>query len=181
MRSIRAPFCEKVSRLWHHLFRQGHAVEHVHVLVSFKRFVSKTTLASGGVNVVEQSVPAECKAQFAAMLCAQPRALVSPRPFLAKCNAPREASCHSDKFPLPAFRVAGAQAPTRKPQGIEVDDGNKKTNGKGTALEGDCSTLEAVLARLEAAVQQQRPSPELRARFVALSSRFERMRGLMSS
>ena len=41
--------------------------------------------------------------------------------------------------------------------------------------------LEAVLARLEAAVQQQRPSPELRARFVALGSRFERMRGLMSS
>ena len=181
MRSIRAPFCEKVSRLWHHLFRQGHAVEHVHVLVSFKRFVSKTTLASGGVNVVEQSVPAECKAQFAAMLCAQPRALVSPRPFLAKCNAPREASCHSDKFPLPAFRVAGAQAPTRKPQGFEGDDGITKTNGKGTGLEGDCSALEAVLARLEAAVQQQRPSPELRARFVALGSRFERMRGLMSA
>jgi len=167
--------------LWQHLFRQGHAVEHVHVLVSFKRFVSKTTLASGGVNVVEQSVPAECKAQFAAMLCAQPRALVSPRPFLAKCNAPREASCHSDKFPLPAFRVAGAQAPTRKPQGFEGDDGITKTNGKGTGLEGDCSALEAVLARLEAAVQQQRPSPELRARFVALGSRFERMRGLMSS
>ena len=181
MRSIRAPFCEKVSRLWHHLFRQGHAVEHVHVLVSFKRFVSKTTLASGGVNVVEQSVPPECKAKFAAMLCAQPQALVASTPFLAKCNAPGEAACHSDKFSLPAFRVAGAHAPTRKPQGIEVDDGNKKTNGKGTALEGDCSTLEAVLARLEAAVQQQRPSPELRARFVALSSRFERMRGLMSA
>ena len=181
MRSIRAPFCEKVSRLWHHLFRQGHAVEHVHVLVSFKRFVSKTTLASGGVNVVEQSVPPECKAQFAAMLCAQPQALVASTPFLAKCNAPGEAACHSDKFSLPAFRVAGAHAPTRKPQGIEVDDGNKKTNGKGTALEGDCSTLEAVLARLEAAVQQQRPSPELRARFVALSSRFERIRGLMSA
>ena len=181
MRSIRAPFCEKVSRLWHHLFRQGHAVEHVHVLVSFKRFVSKTTLASGGVNVVEQSVPPECKAKFAAMLCAQPQALVASTPFLAKCNAPGEAACHSDKFSLPAFRVAGAHAPTRKPQGLEVDDGNKKTNGKGTALEGDCSTLEAVLARLEAAVQQQRPSPELRARFVALSSRFERMRGLMSA
>jgi hypothetical protein len=163
------------------LFRQGHAVEHVHVLVSFKRFVSKTTLASGGVNVVEQSVPPECKAKFAAMLCAQPQALVASTPFLAKCNAPGEAACHSDKFSLPAFRVAGAHAPTRKPQGIEVDDGNKKTNGKGTALEGDCSTLEAVLARLEAAVQQQRPSPELRARFVALSSRFERMRGLMSA
>ena len=156
-------------------------MEHVHVLVSFKRFVSKTTLASGGVNVVEQSVPPECKAKFAAMLCAQPQALVASTPFLAKCNAPGEAACHSDKFSLPAFRVAGAHAPTRKPQGLEGDDGNKKTNGKGTALEGDCSTLEAVLARLEAAVQQQRPSPELRARFVALSSRFERMRGLMSA
>ena len=183
VRSTRARFCEKVSRLWHHLFQQGHAVEHVHVLASFQRFVCKTTLASRGVNVVEQSVPPECKAQFAAMLRAQPHAPVAPTSFVSKCNRVDGTSC--DNFSLPAFRVAGAQAPTMRPQEDHVSDKahvpGMALEGDCSALESDCSALESVLARLEAAVRQQRVSPELRARFVALGSRFERMHGLMAA
>ena len=151
-------------------------MEHVHVLASFQRFVCKTTLASRGVNVVEQSVPPACKAQFAAMLRAQAHTHVPPTPFVSKCNWVDGTSC--DNFSLPAFRIAGAQAPTLRPPEEDVRD---KAHLPAMALEADCSALESVLARLEAAVSQQRVSPELRARFVALGSRFERMHGLMAA
>jgi hypothetical protein len=179
--SERAKLSESISRLWDHLFRADDAVVHAHVLRSFTIFVQNTTLASDGVNVVEQSVPLECKAQFVAMLSARPDASLSsalPR-LVWNEQHPREPARRQR---LQQHCTLGALSSTVAVDGSSVAgvSGNttikKPTGAKWAAVERDCSALELVLPRVEAAMLKQRPSPEVAARLLALAGTFERMR-----
>lgn len=178
--SERAKLSDAISRLWDHLFREDDAVVYAHVLQSFTSFVKKTTLASDGVNVVEQSVPLQCKAQFVAMLSARPGAPLS--------SALPRSGWNEQHHREPALRqrlqqhcTLGALSSTVAVDGSSGAGVAGKPNkipagGKWAAVERDCSALELVLPRLEAAVLKERPSPEVAARLLALSGTFERMR-----
>jgi len=180
--SMRAKLSNSVSSLWNFLFREDDTVMHAHVLQSFKRFTLHTTLASDGVNVLELSVPPEFKTQLAAILVVKPDShLSSALPYSAWNPSSAERRMEQDACGAYRYRTLGALASTVAAPLASVAGGRNKTDGKWAAVERDCTAMELVLPRLQAAVRHSRPSPELQARLLALASRLESMRASLAT
>lgn len=184
-----------ISRLWNPLFRIGNVVLHLEVLQSFRSFVRSSTLASNGINVVEQSVPSECKAEFSQMLCAQPDHHIADVPHCSVWNTQYHANCSADGLDKEAdgmsdavsgsrhaearYRLLGASSVIQDFSSSHIGGGGK-TSAEWKSIERDCSALELVLPRVEAAVRQERPSPQLRGRLLEIAGSLDRMRSLLT-
>ena len=182
-RSARTVLSQKVSLLWDYLFRLDDAVAHVYVVQSFKRFLAYTTLASNGVDVVELSVPLDCKAELAALLRGQTGAdatctLPCSR-WMAAFFSSGKAQVRRNEH-LQQYRMLGAAKPVSAAHAAGSARGCLETlAGNWAAVERDCSAMERLLPRLLAAVQQERPSPELKTRLLALADNLEHMKGAL--
>ena len=200
VRSERAALSKAISRLWNPLFLVDDLAVHLHVVQSFKVFIRTSTLASDGVNVVEQAVPPECKAEFSELLCVRPEAHLSDvlplsvwnvLPGACRTKGPDRADGSLELHPdlpgvedaLARYQVLGAcsavQGGTAEPAGGA--DSSAETGVKWKSVERDCSALELMLPRVEAAVGQERPSKQLKSRLLEITNRLERMRTLLAS
>jgi hypothetical protein len=187
--SERGKLSLSLARLWNHLFRSGDAIVLAHVLESFRCFVRCSTLASDGVNVVDESVPIEWKPRFAAILSARPDAklfseLSALPPTLWRNKKRRRhsdaAHTNSGSPSLRGYCTLGAPEPAAPaapaapaPAGVSASAGAVRGgSGEGELEDMDDSdalaTAERVLPRIEAAVREQvenaRASPALAAR-----------------
>jgi hypothetical protein len=184
-----------ISRLWNPLFRIDNLVLHLEVLQSFKSFVRSSTLASNGVNIVEQSVPSECKAEFSQMLCSQPDHHTADVAHCSVWNTLYHGNCSTHGLDKEANGMSDAVSASRHAEAryrllgasnVSQDvsathqGGGGKTSAGWKLVERDCSALELVLPRVEAAVRQERPSPQLRSRLLEITSSLERMRSLLT-
>ena len=179
MSSARVHLCKLVSQLWFHLFRQDNAVVRAHVLQTFRAFASKTSLASGGVNVAEQSVPPECKAQLASILLAHSHTHLNCG--VASSVWSGATSAARATRPAARYRNLGAVVVGMAVDRTgEMDGGSEEADGRScvrlTAIERDCAAMELLLPRVEAAVLQHRPAPQVTARLLALTDHLARIR-----
>ena len=182
--SERGKLSSSLARLWNHLFRSGDAIVLAHVLESFRCFVRCSTLASDGVNVVDESVPIECKPRFAAILSARPDdnlfselSALPPTLWRNKKRRRHSDAAHTNRGSpsLRGYCTLGAPEPAAPAAPAAAGVSASVRAVRGGSGEGELeedsdalATAERVLPRIEAAVREQvknaRASPALAAR-----------------
>jgi hypothetical protein len=183
---------QAVSRLWHYLFLQDNVVTRAHVLPCFQRFMGNTTLASDGVNVAEHSIPHECKAEFTAFLQSQQQSHLPSAVSFSAWTATSSRVCKlngNGNAGLQVYQMLGAPAVDTAASGskrrldgaVSHPGSSSEIEAEWAAVERDCTAMERLLPRVEAAVKRKRPSPDLTSRLLALAGSFGRMHAALLS